>query len=215
MSKLGPVTLITKHYADDLIASKGYTGFEAIYGDNITATDPGKDWDKVLKAYCRGDRERPVWGISGADFRGSTGEPIDEFQTVFLIRQKTTEAILEALDKGRFYAVRKGKGPRLSLDHFRAKESDTGKSAISGQELTLQGFPLLEGRLSAADKNRYPVKVALIRNGEIIEAFEGETPLEFHFMDQDRSTGKTYYRLDVRGAAGRLLSNPIFVSFHP
>ena len=213
--KLGSVTLITKHYPDDLIASNGYTGFEAIYGDNITATDPGKHWDQVLSAYCRGDRDRPVWGISGADFHGSQGEKIDEFQTVFIVQQKTKEAIMEALSKGRFYAVRKG-STRLALDQFQVRDNKTGNSATLGQELDLQGYPLVEGRLSASDGSRRMVNVSLIRGGEIMESFKGETPLEFHFVDQDQRAGKMFYRLDVRGrGAGRLLTNPIFVNFHP
>lgn len=209
--QLGPVTLITKHYPDDLIASKGYTGFEALYGDNITATDPGKHWDQILSAYCRGDRDRPVWGISGADFHGGSNENIDTFQTIFLVRHKTEEAIMKALSEGRFYAVLKG-STRLSLDRFRVRDNKTGNAAILGQELDLQGDPLVEGRLSASDNGRYAVKVSLIRGGEVMEYFEGETPLEFYFVDQDYGDGKTFYRLDVRGAAGRLLSNPIFVS---
>jgi hypothetical protein len=212
--QLGPVTLITKHYPDDLIASKGYTGFEALYGDNITATDPGKHWDQILSAYCRGDRDEPAWGISGADFHGGANETIDTFQTIFLVRHKTAEAILEALSEGRFYAVLKG-STRLSLDRFQVRDNKTGNAAILGQELDLQGYPLVEGRLSASDGSRRMVNVLLIRGGEIMESFKGETPLEFHFVDQDQPAGKTFYRLDVRGAAGRLLSNPIFVSFHP
>lgn len=210
--QLGPATLITKHYPDDLIASKGYTGFEAIYGDNITATDPGKHWDQVLSAYCRGDRDRPVWGISGADFHGGGNENIDTFQTIFLVRHKTTEAILEALSEGRFYAVLKG-NTRLALDQFQVRDNKTGNAVILGQELDLQGYPLVEGRLSASDGSRRMVNVSVIRGGEIVESFKGETPLEFHFVDQDQRAGKTFYRLDVRGrGVGRLLSNPIFVS---
>jgi hypothetical protein len=211
-TQMGPVKLMTKHYPDDLIAARGYTGFEAIYGDNITATDPGKQWDRVLRAYCRGDREQPVWGVSGADFYGTKGAKIDEFQTIFLILHKTSKAVLDALDKGRFYAVRKGKGPRLSLDRFQVKDDETGVSVISGQELDLEGFPLLDISLSASDNGRHPIKVSLIRGVEIMESFEGKTPLEIHFVDKEYQAGKTYYRLEVRGAkGGKLLSNPIFV----
>jgi len=74
----------------------------------------------------------------------------------------------------------------------------------------------VEGRLSTSDGSRRMVNVSLIRGGEIMESFKGETPLEFHFVDQDQRAGKMFYRLDVRGrGAGRLLSNPIFVNFHP
>ena len=212
--QVGPATLITKHYPGDLIASQGYTGFEAIYGDNITATDPGKHWDRALIEYCQRNRDRPAWGISGADFHGDRNEEIDEFQTIFLVRHKTVEAILETLSKGRLYAIRKGNNSRLSLDQFQVADKKTGNTAILGQDLVLHEAPVVvEGRLSAADNGRYLVKISLIRGGEALESFEGKTPLAFHFVDQDYHPGKTYYRLDARGqGVGRLLSNPIFVS---
>jgi len=66
------------------------------------------------------------------------------------------------------------------------------------------------------DNGQHSVKVSLIRGGEVVKIFKGETPLAFNFVDQDYRPGKTYYRLDVRSkGVGRLLSNPIFVSFHP
>lgn len=213
--QLGPVTLITKHYPDDLITSQDYTGFEAIYGDWITATDPGKHWDRVLVDYCRGIRNRPAWGISGADFHGEeAGVKLETFQTIFLVKHKTTEAILEALAKGRFYAVLKGNS-RLFLDQFQVIDNQSGNSSIVGQELDLRGASLVEGKLSAMGNGQHSVKISLIRGGEVVKIFKGETPLEFHYLDQDYRPGKTYYRLDVRSkGAGRLLSNPIFVSFH-
>lgn len=81
--KLGPATLKTGHYIEDLFYAAGYTGFEAIYGDTITATIPGKQWDKLLLEYCGGERQMPVWGIAGADFHGGKSpQPIDEFGRV-------------------------------------------------------------------------------------------------------------------------------------
>lgn len=214
--QLGPARFVTKHYADDLIKSKGYTGFEALYGDRTTLADPGKHWDQVLMEYCKGNRDRPAWGISGADFHGSRNEKIDEFQTIFLVKHKSKEAILDALSLGRFYAVRKGKNSTLSLDQFKVVDKKTGKTAIAGQNLVLQVACLVEGRLSAADNGHYKVQASLIRSGEIVETFKGQTPLKFHFENQEPKSGKTFYRLDVRShEAGRLLSNPIFVSFHP
>jgi len=66
------------------------------------------------------------------------------------------------------------------------------------------------------DNGQHSVKVSLIRGGEVVKIFKGETPLAFNFVDQDYRPRKTYYRLDVRSkGAGRLLSNPIFVNFHP
>ena len=211
--QLGPVKLMTKQYPDDLINSKNYTGFSAIYGDNITATDPGMHWDRLLNKYCSGKRTGPVWGISGADFHGEKKEEkLDTFQTIFLVRCKTTEEVIDALSKGRIYAVEKAGEQRLSLDRFQVKDKETGNIAYMGNELNVEGFTIVEGRLSSSSGGLYPVKIALIRGGKLIQSFEGETPLDFSFVDQEGWTEKTFYRLDARGGAvGRLLSNPIFV----
>ena len=72
---------------------------------------------------------------------------------------------------------------------------------------------IISGRVSASDRESYPVKVVLIRGGEVWESFEGMTPLEFHLVEKDLWNGKIFYRLEVRGPASHwLLSNPIFVS---
>lgn len=214
---IGPIKLMTKHNIDDLIFSKNYTGFSAIYGDNITATDPGKHWDNVLNEYCFGKRTRPCWGIAGADFHVERGgEGLDTYQTVFLTNEKTQKAVLETLTKGRFYAVRKAKGPRLSLDQFRVIDEKTKKEAISGGHLQLRDSPVIEGHVSTSYKGRFPIIVSLIRGGKVVKSFEGETPLAFRFRDQMGWRGKSYYRLDIKGrAVGKLISNPIFVSSYP
>jgi hypothetical protein len=61
--RLGPVKLITQHYPNDLISTKNYTGFSAIYGDTATAANPGKEWDRVLNAYCKGLQRSRAWAI--------------------------------------------------------------------------------------------------------------------------------------------------------
>ncbi len=211
--ELGPVKLMTKKYPDALIESNNYTGFSAIYGDNITATNPGMHWDRVLNKYCTGKRAWPAWGISGADFHGrNKQDKIDTFQTIFLVWSKTSKEVLDALSKGRVYAVQRSVEARLSLDRFHVKENETGPVAIMGEGIKIQGIPKIEGRLSVSDGSHHSVKVSLIRAGKVIESFEGKTPLEFQFEDKEVQDGKSYYRLEVHGGkVGKLLSNPIFV----
>lgn len=212
--QLGPVRLITKHYPEDLSKSTGYAGFEALYGDTITATNPGMQWDQVLHAYCRGERKKPVWGIAGADFHGDrAGERIDEFQTVFMIRNKTQREVLHAMSRGRMVAVRKGRKTGLSLDRFVVQNEKTGQIAELGQKLKLKGSPLVAFSVSADDDGAHPVEVTLVRDGAVVKTFQDTTPITFQFHDQDDWRGKKYYRLEVRGNSnvGRLLSNPIFV----
>jgi hypothetical protein len=211
--EMGPVKLMTEHYPDALIQSENYTGFAAIYGDSITATKAGMHWDRVLMDYCSGHRAEPVWGIAGSDFHAEgDGVDLDTFQTVFLVENRGHQEVLAALERGRIYAVRKTAGFRLSLDQFQIKDDETGNGATLGEELRVGRSPVVEGRLSATDGGHYRVAVSIIRGGKPNWFFEGETPLKFRFVDPVQWSGKTFYRLDVSGkAAGRLLSNPIFV----
>ena len=82
-----------------------------------------------------------------------------------------------------------------------------------GEEISVKGSPVIQGQLSAFDGSSQKVKVSIIRHGKTAWAFEGQTPLDFHLIDQDGWSGKTYYRLDVKSeTGGHLLSNPIFVT---
>ena len=212
--QLGPIKMITEHYPDDLIASKNYTGFAAIYGDSSSAANAGMHWDQILMDYCRGLRDQPVWAISGSDFHEEQkGLELDTFQTIFLVNNKRGQDVLQALERGRIYAVRKSEDSRLSLDQFQIKDKTTGIAAIMGEEINVKGTPIVEGRISALDGGRQDVTVSIVRDGEQAWTFEGQTPLDFHLADQEGWSGKTFYRLDVKSkTGGHLLSNPIFVT---
>lgn len=211
--QLGPIKMITEHYPDVLSDSRHYTGFAALYGDSSSAADAGGQWDKVLVDYCRGRRGQPVWAIAGADFhQEQNGLDLDTFQTIFLVDDKRSQAVLQALERGRFYAVKKLKDSRLALDHFKIKDNSSGNVAIMGEEIKLNGTPVVEGRISALDRSRQDVAISIIRGGKPTWTFKGQTPLDFHLVDHDGWNGKTFYRLDVRSkTGGHLLSNPIFV----
>ena len=209
----GPVRFRTPHYADDLVNTFGYTGFEALYGDTVTMTDPGRQWDAILGQYCRGERERPVWAFAGVDFHGDRrGEALDEFQTVFWLKEKTQDAVLDALRSGRHYAVRKGRGGRLVLEAFSVGEEDSKNTAISGESLAFRGNPVVRGRLSDSRGDRYQVRLRLIRSGKVFQEMDGTLPMAFEIRDAPPGGKKAYYRLEaVARGRGELLSNPIFV----
>jgi len=211
--QLGPATLKTGHYIEDLFQTSGYTGFETIYGDTITATDPGKHWDRLLLEYCSGKREKPVWGIAGADFHGgSSPQLIDEFQTVVLAREKTHSEILKALAAGRCYMFRKTQDPAIVLRTFDVQDGAESRKAISGEEISVNVSPVVRIMLSTDDRSSQEIIISLIRGGGIIEEFNGKTPVNIRYVDQDDWTGKQYYRIEVRKKKGfKLLSNPIFV----
>jgi hypothetical protein len=212
--QLGPIKMVTQHYPADLVASKNYTGFAAIYGDSTSMTKEGKHWDRFLIDYCNGHRGHPVWAIAGSDFHEEQkGIDLDTFQTTFLVKDKRHQDVMHALARGRMYAVRKSEDMRLSLDQFQIEDKSTGNTVIMGEEMIARGTPVVEGRLSASDGGRHAVTVSIIRGGKQAWSFEGQTPLDFHLLDQNQWSGKTFYSLDVKGKAGRhLLSNPIFVT---
>ncbi len=215
--KIGRVTFITEKYPEALVDSRGYTGFSALYGDTITLTEPGHHWDRMLMQYCEGRRERPPWGIAGADFHGTKAEdPLDTFQTIFLAREKTPAAVRDALRRGRCYAVRKTGQARLTIGEMYAKNRQTEKTATMGQELITTRAPNIKVRLTASDHRSYPVRVTLISNGQTILSREGETPFDLSFDFEAAGTKKTYIRMMAESPRlGKLVANPIFINRSP
>ena len=213
--RMGPIRVNTPPYPEVLEQSRGYTGFAALYGDNITVTDPGNMWDKVLLQYCNGLRKRPAWGISTADFHSEddSGEKLGNFPTVFLVKKKTRRDILFAMREGRMYAYRGRYPQQIILDEFYVSSPDSRARAISGDEIILREDPKIHISLSSRGQSQRPVKVRLIRAGDLIQSFSGPLPMEIDFADKYfEPRRKIYYRIDVQGY-GKLVSNPIFVSF--
>ncbi len=213
--RLGPIMVDTPPYPEVLEESEGYTGFAAIYGDSITITEPGNIWDRVLIAYCDGRRNRPVWGISTADFHkeGDAGEKLGNFATVFLVRKKGKQAVLEALRNGKMYASRASYPQGVRLDEFSVRSSEDEIKGVSGDEIILKNFPRIKIAISSIGVSKNPVNIRLIRSGTVIQSFKGKLPIQIYYEDNYYEPGKKiYYRLDMQGQ-GKIVSNPIFVTF--
>jgi hypothetical protein len=171
--------------------------------------------------YCLGRREKPAWGISAADFHeeGGAGEKLGNFPTIFLVKNKTKESILDALKKGRMYAVRGfSDSTSLILEDFSVSDSEALQRGIMGEEISMNGYPTINILVSTAgssEKNH--ITVRLIRSGKLLKTFSGETPLNMNFMDEFYEPNKKiYYRLNAEDRKGRkLISNPVFAKFHP
>ena len=210
---LGPIKVKTEPYPWVLLDSKGYTGFAALYGDTITITEPGNLWDKVLVEYCRGYRDRPPWGIATADYHKEehAGEKLGNFQTIFLVKEKTRGAILEAMKAGKMYAYR-GAYPRsVRLTEFSVSDSAEVTKGLSGDDIIVQGPPRIKVALTASEALDQPVRVRLIRSGQLIETFDAKLPMTVDYEDESAAIGeKHFYRVDMQGC-GILVSNPIFV----
>jgi hypothetical protein len=213
--KHGPIRVNTPPYPQVLHLTENYTGFAAIYGDRITITEPGREWDRVLNEYCRGVRARPAWGISTADFHsdGRLGLKLGVFPTTFFVKAFSKEGVLEALKKGRMYSSRGDGYVWPKLDYFNVLGGAT-KKAFMGETLETSHFPLIKFRVSHKTKKKVPFTMALIRGGTLLETFRSEAPMEVEYMDKGITPGEmTYYRLmDTRK---HLISNPIFIKYRP
>lgn len=201
----------TLPYPEVIYESRNCAGFAAIYGDRITVTDPGKHWDRALKDYCEGKREKPLWGISAADFHedGKLGLKLGAFPTTFLVKEFSKAAILDALRQGRMYCSRGDGRSWPQLDHFDVLGPE-GDHAHMGETLTTAGSPLIRFRVSYRGGDSLPITVLLIRGGVLLQSVTGETPLEFELLDEGSPPGQmTYYRLV--DSMKHLTSNPIFV----
>ncbi|MFQ5685363.1 MAG: hypothetical protein ACE5GV_01755 [Candidatus Scalindua sp.] len=210
----GPIMVSTPPHPEALLMTEGYTGFGSLYGTWIKTTEPGKEWDRVLFDYCRGNRDTPTWGISTADFHkeGMGGEKLGNFPTVFLVKEKTREEIILALKQGRMYACRSGNNfQRFVLKDFSIFGSNTNKQAVMGETIELKNNPEIRIRVSSSGRGDHNVDVRIIRSGKLIKTLSKTTPFVVDFKDDYFNPGELiYYRLDI---PGKLVSNPIFVKF--
>jgi len=213
--KMGPIQVSTLPYPAALHESRSYTGFAALYGENVTLTEPGNIWDMTLKEHCAGYRSHPPWGIATADFHGE-GKGEDElgkFQTVFFVREKSKSAVLKALRNGNMYAYQGDVPQTMKLDEFSLSSTDGQARGISGDTINVRGFSKIKIAISSSGAAQNSVKVRLIRSGVLIGTFEEKLPFQIEHVDQYSKQGeKIYYRIDIRGP-GIIVSNPIFATF--
>ena len=212
---LGTVIVKTEAHPESLLRTTGYTGFGGLYQDGRTINKPGELWDRLLQVPT--DEQRPVPVLIGElAFHGlkDAGKDLDRLVTVLSVKERTVPAVLEALRAGRAYAV--GEGDRhvqLRLDEFRVLCQGGARSASMGERLDPVGARDLTVHLSisAADHGRHPVKVRLIRSGQVVAQLAGETPFLADWPDPTMPTAERMtYRVEITGS-GELLSNPIFV----
>ena len=138
--KMGPIRVDTPPYPEILYETRDYTGFAALYGDTITVTEPGNIWDRVLLEYCAGQRRRPPWGISTADFHSDSGGKLGNFPTVFLVSNKTKENILLAMKHGRMYAYSGDYRQQIVLNDFSVFSSGAKQKQFQAVKLSLMNI---------------------------------------------------------------------------
>ena len=210
---MGPVKVswYTPPYPDDLMRTARYTAFGAVYEDTTRLDRPGGSWDRLLGQFAAGDRSRPAWAVGESGFHGFTaGKSLGKVRSVFLVEERTERALVDALKRGRLYAVEQEGGAELVLAEFSVRIGPSA-AGISGDVLRAPEAAQVE--VTVAVESTGPptrdVRVTLVRNGAVVRAWTGPPP--FRTVHRDIFDGSpTFYRLDVRGP-GRLLSNPIFV----
>ena len=147
-------------------------------------------------------------GESG--FHGFTaGKSVGPLQTVFLVSERSERGVLDALKRGRMYALQRTAKTGLALGEFAV--SGGAAAAVSGETLRVPAGTPIEVRVAVQtlDGTARDVRVTLVRNGAVAGAWVGPAP--FRQVHREVFDGApVFYRLDVRGP-GRLLSNPVFV----
>ncbi len=211
ISKRGDIKIETDYYADDLLRTQRYTGFAVFYDGFNKVGRIGGLWDTILKEYCAGQRNTPVWAIAAVayDQGGNLDSRLQSLETVALVPNLNQAAILQALKSGRTYVIHGDR--KLRLQEFSIRDTRTQSSAVAGEQVKVQGLPRLT---IAGSGSSGPVKIQLIRNGINIKTFEVQAPFMINYIDQINKTGgKMYYRLEISNDKAVLVTNPIFVCF--
>ena len=136
----GPVTVRwrTDAYPDDLLRSSGYTGFGAVYEQPLRFARPAEGWDRLLSQYIAGERTRPAFGVGEAGYHsGRAGKKLRPVQTVFFVDERSPKGVLDALKRGRMYAMRNSADAALVLSEFAV----TGGGGAAEMGDTLKAAP--------------------------------------------------------------------------
>ena len=218
ISQKGRISYKTEPHPEDLMLTSGYTGFQSIADSPVVQIEPGHEWDKVLNEYLKGKRKKPIWGYGGNNYLcEDEGAKLGEIRTIFLVREKSRDDVLDAMANGRMYAVRQTGNERLSLDSFTVSDITSGQHAIMGEKLISNDFPELKVKVRLTKGTEKTVSLSVIRNGVEVKQETVVLPYEMTWRDVDikRDEGPVFYRLKVEAdSENYLVSNPIFVHFN-
>ncbi len=214
---LGTVTVRTDAHPEALALTSGYAGFGGLYQDTRMVTSAGGLWDQVIQAH-RGTAQSAVPTMIGEiAFHGlaDKGKDLDRVVTTVFAQERSVAGVLEAISSGHAYAVAEGDHRvMLTLDEF-SLGCDCDQAIVGiGERVALPSgsHAVATVRLSARDGKPHPVTLRLIRSGEIIGMTKAETPVHYQLADtQPVPDGGAYYRLEVVGQSGELLTNPVYV----
>jgi hypothetical protein len=216
--RVGGARMVSRPHPDDLLETDGYDGFEGLYGDDITVTEPGRQWDRALLGFLRDARRRPPFVVTGIDYHGSADSvdawgDLDGGRTVLLLEERSEPAVLDALRGGHAYATFMGLEEKFRLETFEVTPRD-GEAGTHGDDV--RGSAPVTVRIAlgwegAAPAGVPPFELRLILDGRVVSRWVERLPIEVE-VEYPLPPGRHYFRL--LGAAGRLnrvVSNPVFV----
>jgi hypothetical protein len=216
LDSLTGIRMKTPPYHEDLLKARRYTGV-AVFAEGLKyVVPPGGVWDQALVDYVEGRRERPVWGIGEVDFKDPSF-PITSTLTFLFVKDVSKASVLDALRKGRAYAVHGPHVQNIALESFVVEGGD-GATAGMGEEIEVNAPPRLRFRTVSADTaSGDATQVRVIRNGFEVHKDRGVGGgIDWTFEDTSLKPGdRVYYRLDVEHRTNRIATNPIFVTYKP
>lgn len=215
---LGTVTVKTEPHPEALVLTESYTGFGGLYQEARRVVAPGGIWDQVLASGLPANKKRLPTLIGEVAFHGTTdaGKDLDRVYTVINSTARTVNGVLTALRTGHVYAVARGEqNTLLQLDEFQLWTHDDVAGIGDTLENTRNGEIRIRVGVSTTDGKPHRTTLRLIRSGQVIKQIEGKTPLGLELVDHEtRQNEWQYYRLELVGPSGELLTNPIYVAPH-
>ena len=179
----------TRPHPYELIYYHGYTGYCIFYDGYETLGKPEGLWDELLKDFCRGKRETPVWVIGGCSVeKGDYAAALRDLHTgVFC--ENNRKDFLRALSRGKMYVARGPYSLQFTLNEF----------SLDRNTLRVKGSFTRGKNLS----------VTLIEYGKIVTSYE-VTP-DFNLeIPVAKSSKKSYYRVEIKGDGLQVVTNPVF-----
>ena len=204
----GSVMDYTEAYPHLLELTHGYQGFAITYLDHLDIVAPGGTWDRLLQAYCRGERPQPVWVIAESDWRGPQERPLAMSTTELFVEERTPEGVRQALIGGHAWAAIRRADSHLELSEFQIEDPILTRAAQAGDQFRLAGTHELTVRVSGIGDGG---RLILVKNGQVISSEDvARGPFSREWAEA-RPEKTAYYRVILEGPWGVIYTNPVFV----
>ena len=132
----------------------------------------------MLLDYLHGRRGRPLYGFGESDYNGSLDNTImGDVRTVFLVNEKSSAGLIDALRAGRMYA--QNANGKIFIDmKFTAAGADKVRKQMGQTVKSKRGKTTLHFEANFSDGRHDWIQINLIRNGKIIHTIKQSSPLQ-------------------------------------